>query len=366
VYRDRDQWRVQWTDSTGRRRSRTFPGREEARRFEMELELGIADQVDTKRERLTFEQFAARWLKDHGSELAGSQVRKAEARLKLHLNPAFGSLPLDSLRARHLLDLRSALLRKKAHGKKHVLSRKTANLVIAQAKQILAAAVEREHVAANHWAKVKLLRLPQRDFSYWRPAERDQFAERAMPLDPAFTRLVVVACHTGLRRGELAALTRRDLDFDRGAIRVRGSYCFETKTAKSTKGGEVADVEMNSAAKAALGPARFLAADALVFDRGLFVEARRRLAELAAEADVPAIRFHDLRHTFASCMAMAGADLLTIQRQLRHKSYAMTLRYAHLHPDHLRGATEVLCRQVSTPAAREAVEMAKSRGPRGT
>ena len=50
----------------------------------------------------------------------------------------------------------------------------------------------------------------------------------------------------------------------------------------------------------------------------------------------------DPRHTFASCLAMAGADLVVIQKLMRHQSYQMTLRYAHLHPDHLRGATDIL------------------------
>ena len=52
--------------------------------------------------------------------------------------------------------------------------------------------------------------------------------------------------------------------------------------------------------------------------------------------------FHDLRHAFASRLAMCRVDLRTIQALMGHKTINMTLRYAHLAPDHLKRAVEVL------------------------
>jgi integrase len=82
--------------------------------------------------------------------------------------------------------------------------------------------------------------------------------------------------------------------------------------------------------------------DKHVFDRPLMINALRKLQTICKMTDQRVIRFHDLRHTFASCLAMAGVDLMVIQKLMRHKSYQMTLRYAHLHPEHLKGSTEVL------------------------
>jgi integrase len=61
-------------------------------------------------------------------------------------------------------------------------------------------------------------------------------------------------------------------------------------------------------------------------------------------ADIPDFTFHDLRHTFASRLVMAGVDLTTVKELMGHKHIAMTLRYAHLAPGHKRSAIAVLDR----------------------
>jgi len=63
------------------------------------------------------------------------------------------------------------------------------------------------------------------------------------------------------------------------------------------------------------------------------------------------VTFHDLRHTFASRLVMAGVDLPTVQAFMGHKTIAMTMRYTHLAPGHKRRAIAVLDRgQEKVPA----------------
>lgn len=71
-------------------------------------------------------------------------------------------------------------------------------------------------------------------------------------------------------------------------------------------------------------------------DRRLWFE------EAVKEAAITNLRWHDLKHTFASRLVMAGVDLRTVQELLGHKTIAMTVRYAHLAPEHQLEAVERL------------------------
>jgi hypothetical protein len=78
-------------------------------------------------------------------------------------------------------------------------------------------------------------------------------------------------------------------------------------------------------------------------DKGRFLHNLAKAWYLALEAaGIPDFRFHDLRHTFASRLAMAGVDLYTVQRAGGWKTAIMVQRYAHLSPDHMRAAVERL------------------------
>ena len=69
---------------------------------------------------------------------------------------------------------------------------------------------------------------------------------------------------------------------------------------------------------------------------------RRDFDKAVKDAGLAPFRFHDLRHTFASRLAMQGANDRTLQELLGHKTPGMVLRYAHLSPTHLWQAVEGL------------------------
>src|SRR5690606_30504071 len=103
---------------------------------------------------------------------------------------------------------------------------------------------------------------------------------------------------------------REDLDFTNRLIHVRRQYSMKLKKIIGhTKGKTAEHVPMNQVVIAALSHTKLMDAKDSVFELSLFTNAKRRLTRLAEGSSIRPIRFHDLRHTFASCLAMAGVDL---------------------------------------------------------
>ena len=78
------------------------------------------------------------------------------------------------------------------------------------------------------------------------------------------------------------------------------------------------------------------------FDGNKFNKMRSGFTNAVKRAGIPHVRFHDLRHTFASQLVMGGVDIRTVQELLGHKDIRMTMRYSHLAPDHMRKAVCIL------------------------
>jgi integrase len=148
--------------------------------------------------------------------------------------------------------------------------------------------------------------------------------------DDVLRPLLLAALHTGLRRSELFRLTWQNVDFKRGVLRML-----------HTKNGERRELPLTDTLRDTLQQLpRRLNSD-YVFPgktgHGL-VDIRKRFHRALREAGIEAFVFHDLRHTFASHLVMAGVDLMTVKEFLGHKDIKMTLRYAHLAPDYKRAA----------------------------
>jgi integrase len=138
---------------------------------------------------------------------------------------------------------------------------------------------------------------------------------------------VIVALNTGLRRGELLGLSWERVDMSRGVIRL-----------ELTKSGRRREVPLNGDSDRALvglGPK----ANGRVF-KTRYIQTAYNNAVAAAKLDD--VNFHTLRHTFASWAVMRGVTLKELQELLGHASLAMTMRYAHLAPEHLRTAVSRL------------------------
>lgn len=297
-----------------------------------------------RQETTTFEAFSKRWLAEYCAlEKAPSQLVVDKLVIERNLVPAFGGKLLGELRKGDLQVLRSELAGR--------VKPKTVNNVIGLAKRILAVAVDWDVLAASPWVGIKALPVGEQAVSFWTPGERDDFLAkaRAFPHARALADVIEVACHTGMRRGELAGLTWEQVDLIRRVIRVDAVYCFMSgQRLGRTKNRTAAVLPMNEAAYRVLTGLKRRAGGA-VFDLEVLRHASARLARLCDRVKVKRVRFHDMRHTFGATLAMADVELSKRQRLMRHKTVAMTDRYTHFAPSYLRKAVESIAGTVLAP-----------------
>lgn len=150
--------------------------------------------------------------------------------------------------------------------------------------------------------------------------------------------LVLTALNTGCRRGELFSLRARDLNFKQKQIVLDGA---------GTKSGNSRIIPMTDEAFNTLTTwVNETGALDLVFPSPVTGERldniKKSWETLLLQAQITNFRFHDLRHSFASKLAMKGVDLYTIKDLLGHASIETTQRYAHLAPEHKTKAMELL------------------------
>ena len=179
---------------------------------------------------------------------------------------------------------------------------------------------------------VKFLREPKGRLRYLEIAEIQRLiincSDKLRPI-------VILALNTGMRRGEILGLKWKDnIDFQREIIRIT-----------DTKNGEVKTLPMNATVKQTLMKISRNPNSPFVFcgkDGQPYHDIRKSFFTALKEADIMDFRFHDLRHTYASQLVMSGIDINTTRELLGHKDLRMTLRYAHLSPDHKKRATDLL------------------------
>lgn len=183
--------------------------------------------------------------------------------------------------------------------------------------------IKAERDRANHWRK-------ERGYDLLPSINLYQFADYLRPM-------ILLSINTGLRRGEIFSLQWENVNFDRAMVTIEGSYA---------KSGKTRHVPLNKEALSVLKCwSKQTNTSNLVFankDGKRFDSIKKSWTGVLKLAKITNFRWHDLRHHFASKLVMAGVDLNTVRELLGHSDMAMTLRYAHLAPEHKAKAVEKL------------------------
>ncbi|MCW5827880.1 MAG: site-specific integrase [Deltaproteobacteria bacterium] len=261
-----------------------------------------------------------------------SEIHNKERMLRTHLNPYFGSRPLDSITTR---DIETYKAKKIESG----LSPKSVNNHLAVAGRMFRIAKKWEVIGKTPEVSFLKVKLPDYDFLDFREAER-----LIAGADPEWRAMIVVALRTGMRLGELRALRWQDVDLVAGKLFVRQAAWNDV--IGTPKSGRPREIPLSNDARQSLKAHRHLRGE-YVFagksgDMLHKAETKWPLRRAWRKAGLREVGWHMLRHTFASHLAMKGVPLKAIQELLGHADIHMTMRYAHMSPDTKRDAVQLL------------------------
>ena len=306
-----------------------------------------------------WEQFKESYLK---TAVMGSTADGYETNFRLHILPKLGGLRIDEVTEQHMEDFIADLLVNKKFAKQ------TIQKVLQQVSGLYSRAIKHNLVARNPASRLGELysQVPTKHEKiepltveevplFLSQVQRDRHTKKHYAL-------FLMAVHTGLRAGELAALGWGDIDFNGGFVSVERSYdrvrheIVPTKTKKHRRvdlSNEVIEA-LSALRKMRLeewfkrGKERLTAKglwdDALNVPKPIFCNElggymdcanirERHFHKCLSDANLKRRRFHDLRHTFASLHLTQGAPMAWVSEQMGHSSIEMTVKlYGHLQP----------------------------------
>ena len=259
-----------------------------------------------------------------------------------HIIPKIGKIQLKRLSEDILQSFVSSLK----------LAPSTVKLIFTVLKSALMCA-EDKGLITNIWSKVKLPKKINSDVTILTQHEQSRLEGALCEKNDIG---ILICLYTGLRIGELCALKWSDIDFENSVMHIKGT--------QSRIDGELKITSPKSKASCRVIPIPDFLMEKLkehknysefvLSHNGGSVEARayrRRLKDLLKSADLPDIKFHALRHTFASRALEVGMDYKTLSEILGHASVSITMDlYVHSLDEHKKNQMNKLNQIFNLPS----------------
>jgi integrase len=350
------RWRGCFRDADGKKRSMVHTTRTDARNWahDREAEVRGGSYLDPRAGALTFEQYVERWLRTYRRP-GLARIDHVRRVLRLHLNPAFGAIPLRNLTPRMIQEWVYAL---SDQGRAPGSVRGYAQTL----SMVLNAAVDDDLLSKSPYRKIDLPALGGDERRFLTPEEADRLIAE---LPSRYKGLVILALTTGARWGELTGLQRDRYNPLRGTITITRSLhehhtlpgIFALDEPKTPKSWRTLTLPRHAVAVLnshldTYGTGRwdlvFTGPRGAPLARSHF---RNRVFRPACvRAGITGLRFHDLRHTHASWLLADGIPVTAVSRRLGHANVSMTLdTYSHVMPETGDVLLAVLDRRLPAP-----------------
>lgn len=284
--------------------------------------------------KIHFEELADEFIELHSRVNKKKMVAKRDENLIANLKRTFGG--------KYLHEITPMMIERFKAARRESVAPATVNRELACLKCMFNKAIQWGRYDDNPVRRVRLFRENNQRTRY---LESDEIQKLLENCQENIKPILIVALNTGMRKGEILNLKWENVDLERGII-----YLLDTKNS------EKREVIMNGPVKEALSKLTRHATSPYVFykeDGAPYKDVRKYYETTLKKCGIIGVRFHDLRHTFASHLVMSGVDLKTVQELMGHKSIEMTLRYSHLSPDHKKKAVDLLGEKIGTKWAQK-------------
>lgn len=321
------QWRARYRDAAGREHARHFVRKVDGQQWldQVTASVQTGTYIDPKAGRVTLAEYAAGWEAAQVGRPATLAI--TDNALRLHILPALGSRPVQSVLRSDVQALIKALSEQLAPG--------SVRNIYDTLTRLYGAAVDDRVTATSPCRRITLPAVSDAEVV---PPTAEQVAARAAAVPARYRALVVLLAGSGLRIGEGLGLDLPDIDFLRRTVRVnrqrlQNGRLAPPKTSRSERTVPVGDVVIEELAAhlqqwPAVPGALFTAGGGQPLRYGEWKRIWTRAQPADEELDT-----HDLRHYFASGLISGGASVKAVQTVLGHASPVVTLRvYSHLWP----------------------------------
>ena len=347
AYKDGDSgmWRSQfyYTDWTGKRHKknkRGFKTKREAQQFEAEYVRAAKADMD-----MTLASFTEIYFKDKEVELKQRSLRNKRYMIRTHVIPYLGEKKMNEITPADIISWQKAIKENNDFSEAYL------RILQNQVTALFIHAARIYSLKENPCKKVKKMgRSDGRSIVFWTLSEYKRFIDTFAKESMHYV-MFEILFWTGMREGELLALTKKDIDLGQQQIKV-------SKTYYRMKKEDVITAPKTDNSVRTIAIPQFLADEIKAYyDRLYKYPEDARLFPVVAEAvqhvmkyhiekaGVKKIRVHDLRHSHCAYLINQGVQPLIIKERLGHKDIKITLNtYGHLYPSEQKKVASLLDR----------------------
>ena len=344
AYREKDtkKWTAQWFETNvmgekKKRRKRGFETKREALEFERSKKLSNERSMDMK-----LSDFIEIYFSDKQNDLKDRTIKNKRYMMQQHIVPYFGNQMMSEIKASQIIQWQNEI-QKKGYSDSYL------RMIQNQLTSLFTHAAKIYDLLVNPCKKVKRMgNSDSRSLNFWTLDEYKQFIQTMEP-GTRYYLMFEMLFWTGCRIGELLAITKADINFEKNQLSINKTYyrtgmqdiITEPKTKQSFRTIEIPEFLKEEIKEFVDGHYGMSDTERLfpVVQEAVQHKMKRQI-ELAG---VKKIRVHDIRHSHVAYLIEKGVEPLLIRDRLGHKDIRITLNtYGHLYPNQQRKIANLL------------------------